>query len=104
MTVSRRPKRATSAAVLGVLLVKSRLGIRGGYSHGHRLSLHARPLDASLKWDFCCYFVNIYAHGSPQISYQKKKKKKKKKKLVILYVNILTMVTILLTNNCIRMK
>lgn len=28
--------------------------------------------------------------------------KKKKKKLVILYVNILTMVTTLLTNNCIR--
>jgi len=59
VTVSRRPKRATPAAVLGVLLTNSRLGIRGGYSHGHRLFLHARPLDASLKWDFCCYFVNI---------------------------------------------
>jgi len=28
--VSRRPKRATSVAVIGVLLTKSRLGIRGG--------------------------------------------------------------------------
>ena len=41
--VSRRPKRATSVAVIRVLLTNSRLGIRGGYSHGHRLSLHARP-------------------------------------------------------------
>lgn len=32
VTVSRRPKRATSAAVLGVLRTKSRLGIRGAYS------------------------------------------------------------------------
>lgn len=31
-----------------VLLTNSSLGIRGADSHGHRLCLHARPLDATL--------------------------------------------------------
>lgn len=53
--------------------------------------------DVGDGFDRLCH-RNDYAHGSPQISYQKKKK------IVIIYVNILTMVTTLLTNNCIRMK
>ena len=43
VTVSRRPKRATSAAVLGVLLTSTCLGGKWVYSHSHGLSLHARP-------------------------------------------------------------
>lgn len=38
VTVSRWPERATSVAVLGVLLTNSCLGIKWAYSHSHRLS------------------------------------------------------------------